>query len=112
MAWSTSTHSSPNGAGIDSEPQPAGTTRGFRPATPQTVLSTPSRRRRALVWGLGIALVCAGGALSAAITIAAGNRVPVLSVVRAVDAGEVITSADLGEARVAADPQLDPIPVG
>jgi hypothetical protein len=63
-----------------------------------------------VVWGLGIALVCAGGAVSAAVTMAAGNRVPVLSVVRAVNAGEVITAADLGEARVATDPQLDPIP--
>jgi len=109
MALSTSTHASPNGAGMASQPQSGGKTQSLS-ATPQPVLSRLSRRRRAVVWGLGIALVCAGGALSAAVTMAAGNRVPVISVVRAVNAGEVISAADLGEARVAADPQLDPIP--
>ena len=51
-----------------------------------------------------------GGAVAAATTMAAGDREPVLTVVRPVDAGTAIQPRDLGEARIAADPQLDPIP--
>jgi len=59
---------------------------------------------------LGLALVATGGAAAAAITMAAGDRAPVLVVVRSVDAGTAVVSADLGVARVAPDPQLEPIP--
>jgi hypothetical protein len=51
-----------------------------------------------------------GGAVAAATTLAAGDRSPVLTVVRPVDAGTTISARDLGQARIAADPQLDPIP--
>ncbi len=91
----TTTHEVPRGA----------------PATPLAAprLVAPGRRRPA-VWGLGLALVMAGGAVAAATTMAAGDRAAVLSVVRPVDAGTVIEARDLGEARVAPDPMLDPIP--
>jgi hypothetical protein len=78
------------------------------PAAPRFL--SPGRRRRPAVWALGVALAAGGGAVAAATTMAAGDRVPVLSVVRSVDAGTTVTAADLGEARVADDPQLRPIP--
>lgn len=78
------------------------------PAAPRLV--SPGRRRRPAIWALGLALVSGGGAVAAATTMAAGDRMPVLTVVRSVDAGTTITAADLGEARVAEDPQLQPIP--
>jgi hypothetical protein len=73
-------------------------------------LAPLARRRRPAVWALGLALVCAGAALAAVLTAAAGDRVEVLAVVRPVAVGEAISHGDLGVARVAADPQLDPIP--
>jgi hypothetical protein len=79
-------------------------------ATAAPRLLTPGRRRRPAVWALGVALAAGGGAVAAATTMAAGDRVPVLVVVRPVDAGTTVTAADLGEARVAEDPQLRPIP--
>lgn len=82
------------------------------PAVPEASrLRTRDRRRPAMV-GLGLALVMGGGAVAAATTMAAGDRAPVLVVVRSVDAGTAIEGADLGVARVAPDPQLDPIPAG
>jgi len=107
MSASTSTRGSPNGT------IPAGSvtlTPGAPAADGVPRLAHVARRRRPAVWALGLALICAGAALSAVITMAAADRVEVLSVVRPVAVGEVITSADLGVARVAADPQLDPIP--
>jgi hypothetical protein len=82
------------------------------PSPAASRLLGPGRRRRPAVWALGLALVMGGGAVAAATTMAAGDRVAVLAVVRPVDAGTAIEAADLGEARVAADPRLEPIPVG
>jgi len=101
MASSTSVQGSPNGAATAHPSSPM--------AAPR--LAVLPRRRRAAVVGLGVALVCAGAAVSAAVTLAAGDRVAVLSVVRPVTAGSAVAGADLGEARVASDPGLDPIPV-
>jgi hypothetical protein len=99
----------PNGsasAGVQHPAFPAG-----GPAAPNSRrLAAPGRRRRPAMLALGLALVTAGAAVAAATTMAAGDRSPVLTVVRQVDAGTAIEAADLGVARVAADPQLDPVP--
>jgi len=110
MASSATTHRSPNVPAGSSRPAPTVVSPdvGLPEAVPR--LAPLTRRRRPAVWVLGLALVCAGGALAAVMTLAAGGRVAVLSVVRPVAAGEAITSADLGVARVPTDPQLDPIP--
>ena len=55
-------------------------------------------------------MVAAGAGIAAAVVTAAGQRVAVVAVVRDVPVGTVITAADLGQARVAADPALDPLP--
>jgi hypothetical protein len=109
MASSTSTQRPPNGPIAPPKPSPAADRGvGLPDVTPR--LASLSRRRRPAVWGLGLALVCVGAALAAVMTLAAGGRVAVLSVVRPVAAGEAVTNADLGVARVPTDPQLDPIP--
>jgi hypothetical protein len=101
--------SSPNGGAPTT---PYDVLRAGRPAAKAAAprLVSVGRRRRPAIWALGLALVAGGGAVAAATTMAAGDRVAVLSVARSVDAGTAITAADLGEARVAEDPELRPIP--
>jgi hypothetical protein len=100
---------SPNGAAtpLAEGHQPTSSLRGSA-AAPRLI--APGRHRGPAIWGLGLALVMGGGAVAAATTMAAGDRSPVLTVVRPVDAGTTISARDLGQARIAADPQLDPIP--
>ena len=53
------------------------------------------------------------GALAAAALVGrAGDRLDVLAVARTVPVGQAITADDLAVARVAADPALQPLPVG
>lgn len=75
-------------------------------------LSAPARRRRPALLALGLALAAAGGLTAATLTMRAGERVPVLAVARTVEVGSVVTANDLTEARIPADPNLDPIPAG
>jgi SAF domain len=100
--------SSPNGGAPTAPYDVHRTARPAAPAAPRLV--SAGRRRRPAIWALGLALVAGGGAVAAATTMAAGDRVAVLSITRSVDAGAAITAADLGEARVAEDSQLRPIP--
>jgi hypothetical protein len=95
----------PNGAGGS---RMSGAGRASRPAPP--ALGPPKRRRRPALWGLGLALIAGGGAAAAITVTAAGHRLPVLALVRAVSAGEPISAADLAVAHVAADPALNPVP--
>lgn len=79
------------------------------PGQAPPLLAPPRRRQRPAIWGLALTLVAGGGALAAITVTAAGDRVAVLTIVRPVPAGDAITAADLGVARIAPDPQLHPV---
>ena len=103
MAGPTATRVAANGSG--SGPHPADL-----PAPASRLPAPPASRHRPAVWLAGIALIAAGGGIAAAVVTAAGQRVAVVAVVRDVPVGTVITADDLGQARVAADPALHPVP--
>lgn len=101
---------SPNGsAAAGSQMPPANGNGAVRRSTTPRV-SPPARRRRPALLALGVALAAAGGLLAATLTMQAGDRVPVLAVARTIEVGSVVTANDLTEARIPADPNLDPIP--
>lgn len=83
---------------------------GARPMRPAPLLAPPRRRRRPALIAVGLVLAATGGAVAATTVLAAGHRVAVVAVARDVPAGTRITAADLGVARVAADPALRPVP--
>lgn len=63
-----------------------------------------ARRRRPGVIALSLALIAAGGAGVAVLLFQVGHRTDVVTVVRDVQAGQVLTEEDLGRASVALDP--------
>ncbi|WP_231157077.1 SAF domain-containing protein [Streptomyces sp. CNZ748] len=65
-----------------------------------------ARRRRPGVIALSLALIAAGGAGVAVLVLQVGDRTPVVTVVRDVQVGQVLTEQDLGEASVALDPAV------
>ncbi|MEU4013009.1 SAF domain-containing protein [Streptomyces pseudogriseolus] len=65
-----------------------------------------ARRRRPGVIALSLALIAAGGAGVAVLLLQVGDRTPVVTVVRDVQVGQVLTEQDLGEASVALDPAV------
>ena len=65
-----------------------------------------ARRRRPGVIALSLALIAAGGAGVTVLLLQVGNRTPVVTVVRDVQVGQVLTEQDLGEASVALDPAV------
>jgi flagella basal body P-ring formation protein FlgA len=73
----------------------------------------PVRRRQRSVPLAVVALLCMAVSVVAfvGIQLSASDRVPVLAVARPVEAGAVLTDADLRVAQVASDPVLSPIPV-
>ncbi|MGI5380705.1 SAF domain-containing protein [Streptomyces sp. CA-251387] len=73
------------------------------PVTPPRV---SARRRRPGVIALSLALIAAGGAGVAVLLLQGGHRTEVVTVVRDVQVGQVLTEQDLGEASVALDPAV------
>ncbi|CAM5672687.1 SAF domain-containing protein OS=Streptomyces griseomycini OX=66895 GN=FHS37_007373 PE=4 SV=1 [Streptomyces griseomycini] len=65
-----------------------------------------ARRRRPGVIALSLALIAAGGAGVAVLLLQVGDRTPVVTVVRDVQVGQVLTEQDLGKASVALDPAV------
>jgi len=64
------------------------------------------RRRRPGVIALSLALIAAGGAGVAVLVLQVGHRTQVVTVVREVQVGQVLTERDLGRASVALDPAV------
>ncbi|WP_328499641.1 SAF domain-containing protein [Streptomyces sp. NBC_00457] len=65
-----------------------------------------ARRRRPGVIALSLALIAAGGAGVAVLLLQVGHRTEVVTVVRTVQVGQVVTEDDLGTASVALDPAV------
>ncbi|MFC8660776.1 SAF domain-containing protein [Streptomyces sp. NPDC057199] len=65
-----------------------------------------ARRRRPGVIALSLALIAAGGAGVAVLLLQVGNRTEVVTVVRDVQVGQVLTEDDLGTASIALDPAV------
>ncbi|WP_372511277.1 SAF domain-containing protein [Streptomyces cylindrosporus] len=65
-----------------------------------------ARRRRPGVIALSLALIAAGGAGVAVLVLQVGHRTDVVTVVRDVQVGQVLTENDLGRASVALDPAV------
>ncbi|MGW3629320.1 hypothetical protein ACWD7F_04010 [Streptomyces sp. NPDC005122] len=77
-----------------------------RAVTPPRV---SARRRRPGVIALSLALIAAGGAGVAVLLLQVGHRTEVVTVVRDVQVGQVLTEADLGTASVALDPAVNAV---
>ncbi|MEU1660660.1 SAF domain-containing protein [Streptomyces griseofuscus] len=75
-----------------------------RVAGPVAPPRVSARRRRPGVIALSLALIAAGGAGVAVLLLQAGHRTDVVTVVRDVQVGQVLTEEDLGRASVALDP--------
>ena len=73
-------------------------------------LPLPRRRRRPALLALALAMVVVGALGAAYLATSLGQTSPVIALAREVPWGQVITAADLVEARVTADPALAPIP--
>ncbi|WP_326762817.1 SAF domain-containing protein [Streptomyces phaeochromogenes] len=69
-----------------------------------------ARRRRPGVIALSLALIAAGGAGVAVLLLQVGNRTDVVTVVRDVQVGQVLTEDDLGKASIALDPAVKAVP--
>ncbi|MFD5425527.1 SAF domain-containing protein [Streptomyces sp. NPDC127084] len=65
-----------------------------------------ARRRRPGVIALSLALIAAGGAGVAVLMLQVGHRTQVVTVVRDVPVGQVLTQRDLGTASLALDPAV------
>ncbi len=65
-----------------------------------------ARRRRPGVIALSLALIAAGGAGVAVLLLQVGDRTEVVTVVRDVQVGQVLTEDDLGKASIALDPAV------
>ncbi|MEU9272229.1 SAF domain-containing protein [Streptomyces sp. NPDC048251] len=77
-----------------------------RPASPVTPPRVSARRRRPGVIALSLALIAAGGAGVAVLLLQVGNRTEVVTVVRDVQVGQVLTEGDLGKVSIALDPAV------
>jgi hypothetical protein len=99
---------------VTSTPKPADRARRSSARTGRATPRTPSvvsARRRPGVWGLGVALIAVGAAVAAAAVLSSGAKHGVLTVVRAVPQGRVITGGDLGTASLPSNSGLSPLPV-
>lgn len=88
---------------------PAASMNGF---TQAPALPPPRRRRRPALLALAVAMVVLGALGAAYLATSVGQTSAVIAVAREVPWGQTLTAADLVEARVPADPALDPIPYG
>ncbi len=88
-------------------PEPGAAVGGMSPAP---VLPPPRRRRRPALLALAVAMVVVGALGAAHLATSLGETSSVIAVAREVPQGQMLTAADLVEARVPADPALAPIP--
>ena len=76
------------------------------------VLPPPRRRRRPALLALAVTMVVLGALGSAYLATSLGQTSPVIAIAGEVPWGQTLTAADLVEARISADPALEPIPYG
>ena len=77
-----------------------------QPRGPVAPPRVSARRRRPGLIALAVLLITGGGAGGAVLLMESGQRTEVVTVVRHVPVGQVVTDRDLGEASVALDPVL------
>ncbi|MEU9545567.1 SAF domain-containing protein [Streptomyces mirabilis] len=77
-----------------------------RAAAPVKPPRVSARRRRPGVIALSLALIAAGGAGVAVLLLQVGHRTQVVTVVRDVQVGQVLTEQDLGQASISLDPAV------
>ncbi|MFF9410399.1 SAF domain-containing protein [Streptomyces anandii] len=85
---------------------PSGVPQQARVAGPVSPPRVSARRRRPGVIALSLALIAAGGAGVAVLLLQVGHRTEVVTVVRDVQVGQVLTEEDLGKASLALDPAI------
>src|SRR3954451_22143046 len=73
------------------------------------VLPPPRRRRRPALLALAVTMVILGALGAAYLATSLGRTSSVIAVAREVPWGQTLTAADLVEARISADPALQPI---
>lgn len=83
-----------------------------RTAGPVAPPRVSARRRRPGVIALSLALIAAGGAGVAVLLLQVSDRTQVVTVVRNVQVGQVLTEQDLGQASLALDPAVKAVPAG
>src|SRR3712207_3441142 len=76
------------------------------------VLPPPRRRRRPALLALAVTMVVLGALGAAYLATSLGQTSPVIAIAREVPWGQALTAADLVEARISADPALEPVPYG
>lgn len=81
-----------------------------RPMPVAPRVAPPKGRRRPALLALGIALIAVGALAAVWLVNSAGDRAPVIAVMRDVPYGSVITDADLGTAAVSVDSAVRTIP--
>ncbi|WP_328512972.1 SAF domain-containing protein [Streptomyces mirabilis] len=77
-----------------------------RAAGPVAPPRVSARRRRPGMIALSLALIAAGGAGVAVLLLQVGHRTQVVTVVRDVQVGQVLTEQDLGQASISLDPAV------
>ncbi|MFF7130497.1 SAF domain-containing protein [Streptomyces sp. NPDC008240] len=84
----------------------SGTPGQVQAAGPVAPPRVSARRRRPGVIALSLALIAAGGAGVAVLLLQVGHRTEVVTVVRDVQVGQVLTNDDLGKASISLDPAV------
>jgi hypothetical protein len=74
------------------------------------VLPPPRRRRRPALLALAVSMVVLGALGATYLATSLGQTTAVIAIAREVPWGQTLTAADLVEARISADPALEPIP--
>ena len=74
------------------------------------VLPPPRRRRRPGLLALAVSMVVLGALGATYLATSLGQTTAVIAIAREVPWGQTLTADDLVEARISADPALDPIP--
>jgi hypothetical protein len=74
------------------------------------VLPPPRRRRRPALLALAVSMVVLGALGATYLATSLGQTTAVIAIAREVPWGQPLTAADLVEARISADPALEPIP--
>ncbi|MCF6735526.1 SAF domain-containing protein [Blastococcus sp. KM273129] len=74
------------------------------------VLPPPRRRRRPALLALAVSMVVLGALGATYLATSLGQTTAVIAIGREVPWGQTLTAADLVEARISADPALEPIP--
>lgn len=74
------------------------------------VVPPPRRRRRPALLALAVSMVVLGALGATYLATSLGQTTAVIAIAREVPWGQTLTAADLVEARISADPALEPIP--